>query len=137
MNILLPIVALFLAVVSIYDWKFKEVPSIILTGMLFVVLALNLSSIGFGLLAVVIALLMYEADFISGIADLKIITIIGLMATNLFWFFISIVLIFVFGIVYKLVIKKFTRTAKKQKQVAFIPVLFAVYLALWILGGIA
>jgi prepilin signal peptidase PulO-like enzyme (type II secretory pathway) len=134
MNFLPPIIAVFLLIISIVDWKYKELPSIILTGMLFVVLALNPLNIFFGLLSLVFALLIYEGDFISGIADIKIITMIGLMITNFAWLSVYTILVLVFGLVWKLIIKK---RIKKAKQTAFIPVLFFVFITLWILGGVA
>lgn len=134
MNYLLPILTLFLAITSVIDWKYKEIPSIFLTGILLVVLALNPSNIFLGLLSLVFALLIYEADFIGGIADIKIITIIGLTLTNFYWFFVYIILIFLFGIIWKFVYKK---RFKKAKIVAFVPVLFFVFLALLMIGGVA
>lgn len=124
----------FLLFASIIDWKFKVLPSIILTGMLFAVAVLNPANLWFGIMAFMISYLLYEADFFSGVADIKIMTMIGFMLSTTNYLFGLILLTVVYGLFWKILIKwRF----KKEKDVAFIPVFFFIYIALWILGGFA
>jgi len=133
MNFLIPIVAVFLIFVSIIDWKTKQIPSIILTGMLFVVLILNPTHVLLGIASFVIAWLLYEADFISGIADIKATVIVGLMLSSLSWFFLYVLLLCAYGLFWKVLIKW---RMKRAKKIAFLPVFLFLFITLWILGGI-
>ena len=137
------ILLVLLGILSIIDWKFKQVPSIFLTGILFVTMVINLFQyfptptfpIATGLTFFVFAWLLYEADFIGGIADVKIITIIGLMLFSARWIFVTIIMIMLFGIVYQSIFR-FVLKKPKTDKIPFIPCLFAVYVALFICGGI-
>jgi hypothetical protein len=123
------ILLLFLFFISIIDWKVKKIPSIVLTGMIFLMIIVT-SNIYYGLIAFVMAWLLYEGDFVGGIADVKVITIIGFILTSFFQFSLFIMLIFIYGLVWKILIKwKF----RKWKETPFLPVLFFVYLTLFIL----
>lgn len=133
MNFLLPIIAVFMLIFSVIDLKYKKIPSVFLTGFLFFILALNPEHLFFGVLAFVFAYMMYEFDFISGIADIKLITALALVISGYFWFFLYIILILLFGVVWKFIIQK---RIKKAKEIAFIPVLLFAFITLWILGGI-
>ena len=133
MEALLLIVGFFLLVVSIIDWKIKQVPSIFLTGMLFVVASLNPANLWFGVLGFIMSYLMLESGFFSGVADLKVMTMLSFLISTSTSLFLFIILTLVFGIVWKVLIKwKF----KRIKTCAFLPVFCFVYIALYILGGI-
>lgn len=133
--ILIWVVLVFLAIVSVIDWKFHAVPSVFLTGMLFVVLALNPANLFYGILAGVLALFLYDADFIGGVADIKATIIIGLMIASLQSFFVFTILMMLYGVIYKVIIKKaLARRKKKPKQFAFLPVYFFVYVAMVLAG---
>ena len=105
------ILLVFLVAMAIIDWKFKQIPSIFLTGALFVTAMIQLFSVNAifhlisGLIMFVFAWLIYEADFITGIADVKIITIIGLMLSNYWMIYITIVLILFYGVAYKIIFR--------------------------------
>jgi len=130
---LIPVVAGFLFIVSILDLKFKKIPSILLTSLIFMVVFLNPENLIFGVLSSIFALLIYEADFIGGIADIKVIAVIGMMINSYFYFVGFILLVMVYGFFWK-VINKWRN--KEDNEVAFIPALFFVYIVLWILGGL-
>jgi hypothetical protein len=134
MDLLLIIVGMILLIFSIIDWRVKAIPSIFLTAMLFTVAFLYPANLWFGVMAFIMAYLLYEAEFFSGVADIKIMTMVGFMIPTMMWLMIYIGLIMVFGFVWKLVIKWRIR---KEKETAFVPVFLFVYLALWILGGLA
>jgi len=121
----------FLALVSFIDWKLKVLPSIMLTGMLFVVAFLNPANLWFGIMGFIVAWLLYEADYFSGVADIKIMTIIAFMlsTTNMFLGFVLLTVFF--GLVWKILIKW---RLKHEKDVAFLPVFFFIYITLMMLG---
>jgi Flp pilus assembly protein protease CpaA len=139
MSALIWVVLFFLALVSIIDWKFRKIPSMFLTGILFAVAFISISShedaLSLGILGFIMAYMLYEADFFGGIADVKIMTMISFMLLNSYYLLGSFVLIGIFGITWKAIIR--LRLKKhKDEEFAFLPVFFFVYLTLWILGGI-
>lgn len=132
-NWLLWIVLAFLFICSIIDYKFRALPSIMLTAMLFTVACLNPTNLWFGIMAFIIAYLLYEADFFSGIADIKVMTILGFMIHTTNGLFALILLTVIFGFIWKVMIKwRF----KKAEDVAFIPVFLFCYIAMILLGSI-
>lgn len=134
MEYLLYVIGIFLLIASIIDWKFKALPSVLLTAMLFTVAIMHPENLWFGVLAFIIAYLLYELNFFSGVADVKIMTMMGFMIPALNWFFALVILTVIFGFVWKVVIKW---RLKKEKETAFIPVFLFVYLTMILLGGIA
>jgi prepilin signal peptidase PulO-like enzyme (type II secretory pathway) len=133
---LLWVVAVFLLITGIIDWKIRKIPSIFLTGMLFVVafisISLNPNALSLGVLGFIMAYLLYEADFFGGVADVKVMTIISFMCLNTYWLLASFVLIGLFGITWKAILK--IRTG--EKECAFLPIFFFVYVTLYMLGGL-
>lgn len=134
MDWIIIIVGVFLLIASIIDWKLKVLPSIMLTAMLFAVAVLNPANLWFGIMTFIMAWMLYEADFFSGVADIKIMTMIGFMLSTTNYLFGLILMTVCFGFVWKVMIKYRLR---KEKDVAFIPVFFYIYLALYMLGGLA
>ena len=78
----------FLLVVSFIDWKLKVLPSIMLTSMLFAVAFLNPANLWFGIMGFIVAFMLYEADYFSGIADIKVMTTIAFMLSTTSIFFL-------------------------------------------------
>lgn len=135
------IVFAFLLIISLIDLKTKKVPAFLTTALIFVIAMVSMVNIGqgmirlsFGVLAFIFAYLLYETDFIGGIADIKVIVIIGMMISTFHYFFLMLILIMVFGfvflLIYRLVLKKPT------EEIPFIISLWVVYLILWISGGL-
>lgn len=129
-----------LVIMAIIDWKYKQIPSVFLTGTLFVTMMIQLFSplqttifhLTAGLTMFVFAWMLYEADFIGGIADVKIITIIGLMLENYWMIFITVILILLYGVFYKIIFRYVLKKDIKE-EVPFVPCLVSVYVAvlLW------
>lgn len=125
-------------VASYLDIKYKAVPSVFLTGLLFIVAIMRIENINFGILAGLFAWiirdLIYEYNGLDfGMADIKIMAVIGLLipTMNMFLIFVGIFSIFQFA--YTLVWQwKFP----KEKERPFIPCLFAVLVALILIGGV-
>lgn len=136
MSALIWVVGAFLLIVSIIDWKVKKLPSILLTGFLFVVAYITLNThaeaLSLGILGFIMAILLYEADFFGGMADVKIMVMISLMLVNGFYLLGFFVLIGVFGITWKAIYKI---RMKEEKECPFLPVFLFLYIAGLLLGA--
>ena len=131
MNIQLIVLGILLFIFAIIDFKVKEIPSILLTGTLFVICALNLGNIPFGVLSFIFAYLLYEADFIGGVADIKIIVTIGLLINSIYVLAFYIIIVLIYGIGWKIIYKWMFN---KEKECPFIPCLFFVYVVLTVIN---
>ena len=116
---------------SLIDIKYKKIPSIMLTGTLFVYAVVNINNLPLGILAFIFAYLLYEMDFFGGVADIKILTTMGLMFDSIFMIFALMVLVPLIGTIYKILVKKFI----KKTSWAFIPCLMVIYFILLAIGG--
>jgi hypothetical protein len=137
MSALILVTGIILLIMSIIDWKFKSLPSILLTGILFVVAFISTStnpmSLNLGILGLIMAYLLYEAGFMGGIADVKVMTMISFMLLNTYWLLASFVLLGVYGLAWKGIVKL---RFGKEKEFAFVPVFLFVYISLFLLGGL-
>jgi hypothetical protein len=125
------ILLVFLIIFSIIDIKTKSIPSVFLTGILFVILAVNFDHFYFGLMSVVFALFLYELGFIGGIADIKVMAMVGLMVGSMVNFNIFILVVVFYGIAWKLLFKwRF----KGVHECPFIPVFLFTFATLVIAG---
>jgi hypothetical protein len=133
MDLILLIFGIILLIFSIIDWRVKAIPSIFLTAMLFTVAFLYPANLWFGIMAFIMAYLLYEAEFFGGVADIKIMAMVGFMISTTSWMLLYIGLIMIFGMAWKSIYKIRMR---RSKQCPFVPVFLFVYIALYILGGI-
>ena len=118
----------FLFVMSLFDLKHKEVISIIPTSCILALAILNFQYIMFGVLGFVFAYLLYEFNYIGGVADIKAIVIISLMLTNLYQFYNFMLLVGVLGLIYIGI--SCLILDKKKKDVAFVPLFLLIYIIL-------
>jgi len=121
---------LVIILLSYIDIKKREFPAVLTSGLLFVVALTKFGNIEFALLSFVLAWFLMEADFFGGVADLKIIVIIGFFITQMGEFFLMTILILIYGVIYKILMVKLI---KQKEETAFIPVLLAVYLTVQII----
>ena len=136
------IVFALLFLISLIDLKTKKVPAFLTTALIFAIAMVNMADIqfglihlGFGALAFIFGYLLYEMDFIGGVADIKVIVIIGMMISSIPYFFQFMMMIMIFGIAYKIV-WRYALKKPEGSEVPFIISLWAVYLILWINGGL-
>jgi len=129
--------ALILA--SYLDIKYKAIPSVALTGLLFIVAIMRIENLAFGVLAGLFAWaikdLIYDYNGLDfGMADIKIMVMIGLFISTMYSFLIFIGIFSVFQFAYTLLWQwKF----KEDHERPFVPCLLAVYVALMSVGVIA
>ena len=122
-------VLLFLIILSYLDLKKKEFPAVLTSGALFVVALAKFQNIEFGLMAFILAWFLMEFDFFQGVADLKIITIMGFFTSSLGLFMIFSMLVVIFGTTYKILMVKVVKM-KETDEIAFVPVLLIIFIAL-------
>lgn len=121
---------LALVIFSWIDIKKREFPSVLTTAVLFVILIVKLPNLQFGILAFVLGWLLMDIEFFEGTADLKVITMIGLMCSNLGMFFLFTTLTLIFGTLYKILMVKIV---KQKDETAFVPVFLVVYITMLII----
>jgi len=127
-----------LIIASFLDLKYKSVPSVLLTGLLFLVAIMRIENLAFGILAGIFAWLIKDLinDFNGldfGIADIKILIVIGFLVPTMNFFLIFIGIFSLFQFVYTLVWQ--WRVGGNIER-PFVPCLLAVYVALLLIGGI-
>jgi len=139
---LVVVVAIFLALATALDIYTKKIPSIFLTGLIFMVALTNMHEVtfgmihlSFGVIAFVFAYMLYEGDFVGGVADLKVITVIGMMCSTIPSLILGLILVLIVGMMYK-VILVFLFKKKQTEEMAFLPVLLLAFFILWGLGGL-
>lgn len=136
------IVLVMFAMASAIDFYVKQIPSMFLTAVILVVATVNMAiptfgliHMAFGVLSFIFAWLIFEAGFIGGMADIKMITVVGMMVTNIYVLGLMMGLIMVFGFLYKLVWRVALRK-KKVDLIPFLPCLLWVYITLLCAGVI-
>ena len=128
------VLLILLGIIAVIDWKFHAVPSVLLTGLLLATLMLNTNNLVFGACAGLLMLLVYELDKgRTGIADFKVMMIIGLMISTVSGFFFFATTLAVFQLVYVYLLRVIT---KYDGEIPFIPCLWAVYILLYTVGVI-
>jgi len=127
-----------LIIASILDLKYKAIPSVFLTGTLFIVAIMRIENLPFGVLAGIFA--WFIKDLISdfnglnfGRADIKILIIIGFLIPTMNWFLIFIGIFALYQFVYTLV---WQWRIKGDIERPFVPCLLAIYVTLMMVGGV-
>lgn len=136
-NFLIWIVLGCLIIASFLDLKYKAIPSVFLTGLLFLVTLVRIDFIQFGILAGIFAwvikdiLSIKEIEF--GMADIKIMIIIGLMIHTMEMFLLFIGVFALFQFAYTLI---WTWKIGEDKERPFVPCLLAVYITMMIIRSL-
>lgn len=131
-------VGLAILIFALLDLKEKAVPSFMTTTVILFLLLVQPQNIMWGASAFVFGWLLYEFDFLGGrffggIADVKVMTIIGLMITSLTQFAMMMVFSAGFSVVFSIILY-YANNKKMPEEIPFIPVLFLVYV-LTMIGG--
>jgi len=129
----------FLILVSILDIKYKAIPSVFSSAMLFAVLLLRPDNLIYGVLCLVFAIMIRDllddvAGMSFGLADIKILIIMGLLLTNFSSLMLMIFSFLFFQFAYTFLWKW---KIKNEEEIPFIPCLLAVYITLLIVGVVA
>lgn len=126
------IVFVAIAVFAYLDWKSHAVPSFATTTVILALLLINQQNLIWGISAFVFGWLLYEFDFLGGrffggIADVKVVTIIGLMISDLQQFASLMVATTGLSVILSIILY-YKNNKKMPDEVPFIPVLLVVYL---------
>lgn len=122
---------------SLFDLKYKAVPSVLLTATILLCLLLRPDNLLFGVITFVFAIMIRDlmddvAGMEFGMADIKIFVIFGLLLANFSSLMILIIVFLVFQFAYTLL---WRWRINQDQEMAFIPCLLAVYVAMMWIGG--
>lgn len=124
-------------IASYLDLKYRAIPSVLLTGFLFITMIMRIENLQFGILAGVFAWfvkdLMSIKELEFGMADIKIVIMIGLLTSTIANFLIFLGIFAIFQFAYTLI---WQWKAGKDKERPFVPCLLLVFIALLIIGRI-
>lgn len=128
-----------LILASYLDIKYKAIPSVFLSGLIFVLLLLRPQNLLFGVILLAFGFVIKDliddmAGMEFGVADLKILIVIGLMFVSSHVMFLFVIVFGILQFAYILVWRLFI---SKEDHVPFVPCLLAVFLTLLLVGGIA
>ena len=123
---------------SFLDLKYRAIPSVFLTGLLFLVAVVRFEYLQYGILAGIFAWTMKDILSIKqlefGMADIKIMMIIGLILSSRIEFFLFIGIFAVFQFVYTLL---WAWKFGDDKERPFVPCLLAIYITMMLIRGFA
>jgi len=130
MNIALILVTfVFLTFLTIIDFKYKEMPSVLTTSYLLGLAILFPNSIIYAIIMALFGLFLWEAKEggIGGIADIKVLAILGFFIPSIKYCFLVIGFVLIIGIIYKIISKY---VLKYKKETPYIIVFLITYIAM-------
>jgi hypothetical protein len=128
-----------IALFAFLDWKNHAVPSFATTTVILALLLINPHNLIWGISAFTFGWLLFEFDFLGGkffggLADVKVVTIIGLMISNLQEFATLMIATTGFSVILSIILY-YKNNKKIPDEIPFIPVLLLVYISVIIMGG--
>ena len=123
-----------LLIVSLIDLKYKAIPSVLMTSLLFMVAITNISNIGGAVLLVILGLLIKDMDLenhILGIADFKAFAIVGFLLHDILSVIIFIWIFLIFQVVWAVISRKIVKM--KDVEIPYLIVFFLSYLTFFII----
>lgn len=127
------LVGMFLLVIAIVDIKYRAIPSFITTAVILALILIIPENLIWGISGFVFGWMLYEFDFLGGkyfggIADVKVMGIIGFFVSNIYEFAVLMVFIGTIGIITSIAVTHFyKKKGKEVKEIPYLPVLFIVY----------
>lgn len=132
------LVGCVLLIFAIIDIKYKAIPSVLTTAVILGLILINHNNMVWGIAGAIFGLLLYEFNFsneryFGGIADIKILAIIGLMINNIFEFSQMMLILMGFGVLISIIRFYYYKDKKRPKEFAYVPILFLTYIILEVL----
>ena len=127
-------ILVLLFIVSLIDLKYKAIPSVLMTSLLFMVAITNISNIGGAVLLVILGLLIKDMDLenhILGIADFKAFAIVGFLLHDILSVIIFIWIFLIFQVVWAVISRKIVKM--KDVEIPYLIVFFLSYLTFFII----
>ncbi len=136
------IIGVFLCLLgaSFLDLKYRAIPSVFLTGLMFAVAIVRFEYLQYGILAGIFAWMMKDLIFEFngldfGVADIKIMIIIGLILSSRMEF---LLMIGIFAVIQLAWVSLWSWKMKADKrEMPFVPCLIAVYITMMLLRWFA
>jgi|TARA_Y100000310_G_scaffold15342_1_gene15395 hypothetical protein len=124
-------ILLLLIVIAVIDIKNKGmIPSYLTTMTLLLTFIFYFDNLIQGIVAMLFAFLLYEIDYLGGMADVKGAVIIGLASPTFFGGLLTPLFLAIIGNVYIISAKKILNL---KEPIAFFPVFPIIHVGLWIL----
>lgn len=133
------VVFVIFGLITLIDLFFSDrIPAVLTSTFLFVIVASLLyveayGNILFGILGFIFALILYEFQYITGKADIKVITGLSMLMLNMNYLFIFIASVVVFGLFYKVGLRYLLKV--EEENIPFIPSLFLIFIGMITVGG--
>ena len=124
------IVLALLTVIAIIDLKHKTVPSFLTTMTLLITFIFYFDNLNNGIIAFLFARILYEMDWIGGMADIKGCVILGLLSPNLYFALTLPLVVVLVGNVYIFAMRKIL---KEEDPIALFPIFPLIHLFTWLL----
>jgi len=98
------VTALFLFILTIVDFKYKKIPSIVTTSYLLGLAILFPEQIIYSIIMALFGLFLYEAGDggIGGIADIKALALLGFFVPSTKYILLMIGFVMIIGLIYKI-----------------------------------
>jgi xanthosine utilization system XapX-like protein len=124
-----------LLIFAILDLKSKAIPSVLLTGTIFILVGLNFGNLKWAVLTGLMGMLLWEFSegnkVAFGVADIKIMIMLGFFLTSFNSFFFFMLSFAVCQMVYIAGVRWFL----KMDEVPFVPLFFVLWIAGLVAGG--
>lgn len=133
------LIGVILLIFAIIDLKYKAIPSFLTTIVILALVLINYNNLVFGIAGAIFGLFLFEFNFLKeryfgGIADIKVMTIIGLMISSLTQFSIMMIILMGLGVITTIFRFYYYKDKKQPKEFAYIPILFLTYLIMKIIN---
>ena len=134
---MIPIIILvfsaLLLIFSIFDIKFRSVPSVLLTTTIIALTFVRFDNFQWALLFGAVGFLLWElSEEKFGVADIKVMIMMGFFINNLGSMLLLLMIFSVSQFVYMLIVQGFSRNIE---EIPFIPMFFAIWIG-GLIGGI-
>ena len=128
-----------LILASYLDIKYKAVPSVFLSGLIFICLLMRPHNLLYGVILLVFGIMIRDLiDDVAGMdfgnADLKILVVIGLLFTSSH---VMLPFMIIFAFLQFAYTTLWRWKISKEDHIPFIPCLLAIFITLFAIGGFA
>lgn len=126
------IFSVLLLIFTVLDIKFRSIPSILLTATIIALAFIKFENFKWALIFGMVGFLLWEfSDEQFGIADIKVMIMLGFFISNLGAMWILLVIFSIGQFAYLSLVYKFS----KFEEIPFIPMFFAIWVG-GVVGGI-
>lgn len=125
-------VLVVMIIFTFMDFKTKTIPAMLTSGVIIGLAVFMPERIIYAAIMFIFGYFLYESNYIGGWADIKVLVIIGLLLNSIDGVLVSMILVFLFGILWKLFSKK---VLKYKNETPFL-IVFTITLLMLIIARI-